>query len=165
MPIASDCLVPPATRWWLRLHAAVMPDYNRKATLYWCLLSGAGLVALAAALLQVARLPMDALAQVLIGGTIAMLAGLFPVRVPGSKNSFAAGEIFIFLLLLMHGPAAGAVAAAAFARGLPLRRMASRNVSHGRAFTTSSRVSPARRASSSTVIPWCAWIKGMIVSA
>ena len=41
-----------------------------------------------------------------------MLAGFFPVRVPGSKNSFAAGEVFIFLLLLMHGPAAAALAAA-----------------------------------------------------
>jgi hypothetical protein len=41
-----------------------------------------------------------------------MLAGFFPVRIPRTKNSFAAGEIFIFLLLLMHGPAAAALAAA-----------------------------------------------------
>ncbi|MES2715195.1 MAG: EAL domain-containing protein [Pseudomonadota bacterium] len=42
-----------------------------------------------------------------------MLAGLFPVRVPHWKNAFTAGEIFIFLLLLLHGPAAASVAAAA----------------------------------------------------
>ena len=34
------------------------------------------------------------------------------MRIPGSKNSFAAGEIFIFLLLLMHGPSAAVLAAA-----------------------------------------------------
>ena len=43
---------------------------------------------------------------------IAMLAGVFPVRIPRSKNSFAAGEVFIFLLLLLHGPAAATLAAA-----------------------------------------------------
>ena len=43
---------------------------------------------------------------------IAMLAGVFPVRIPRSKNSFAAGEIFIFLLLLVHGAGAAALAAA-----------------------------------------------------
>ena len=41
-----------------------------------------------------------------------MLAGFFPFRVPRSKNSFTAGEIFIFLLLLLHGPAAATLAAA-----------------------------------------------------
>ena len=51
-------------------------------------------------------------AQVAVGTLIAMLAGFFPVRVPRSNNSFAAGEIFIFLLLLIHGPAAAVMAAA-----------------------------------------------------
>ncbi len=59
-----------------------------------------------------AALPPAAQAQVAIGCAVAMLAGLYPVRIPGSKNSFAAGEIFIFLLLLMHGPAAAVLAAA-----------------------------------------------------
>jgi diguanylate cyclase (GGDEF)-like protein len=34
------------------------------------------------------------------------------VRIARSKNSFAVGEVFIFLLLLLHGPAAATVAAA-----------------------------------------------------
>ena len=59
-----------------------------------------------------AQLPRAALLQVLAGAAVAMLAGFFPVRIPRSKNSFAAGEIFIFLLLLLHGPAAAALAAA-----------------------------------------------------
>jgi hypothetical protein len=45
------------------------------------------------------------------GAVLAMLAGFFPVRIPRTKNSFAAGEIFMFLLLLMHGPEAAALAA------------------------------------------------------
>ncbi|HEY9106443.1 MAG TPA: sensor histidine kinase, partial [Roseateles sp.] len=44
---------------------------------------------------------------------LAMLAGLVPVRIPRSTNSFTAGEIFIFLLLLLNGPEAAALASAA----------------------------------------------------
>ncbi len=52
--------------------------------------------------------------QVLAGTALALAAGLFPVRVPGTKNAYAVGEISVFLLLLMLmlGPAASAVAAA-----------------------------------------------------
>ena len=54
--------------------------------------------------------------QVLAGTALALAAGLFPVRVPGTKNACAVGEISIFLLLLLLllllGPAASAVAAA-----------------------------------------------------
>jgi diguanylate cyclase (GGDEF)-like protein/PAS domain S-box-containing protein len=89
-----------------------MPDYNRKAVVYWwtVVLLGAGV--LAESMVALAALSKDALAQILIGTTIAMLAGFFPVRIPRSKNSFAAGEIFVFLLLLLHGPAAATLAAA-----------------------------------------------------
>ena len=98
--------------WWKRLHAALMPDYNRKAAWYWWTMVALGAGALAGAAWSVATLPYAALLQVLVGCLVAMLAGIYPVRVPGAKNSFAAGEIFIFLLLLMHGPAAAALAAA-----------------------------------------------------
>jgi diguanylate cyclase (GGDEF)-like protein/PAS domain S-box-containing protein len=98
--------------WWLALHAALMPDYNRKAATYWWLMVLLGLCSLGLAAHQVAALPLPARLQVVIGCVVAMLAGLYPVRIPGSKNSFAAGEIFIFLLLLMHGPAAAVLAAA-----------------------------------------------------
>jgi diguanylate cyclase (GGDEF)-like protein/PAS domain S-box-containing protein len=98
--------------WWKRLHFALMPDYNRKAAWYWWTMVALGAGALAAAAWNVAWLPYPALLQVVVGCLVAMLAGIYPVRVPGAKNSFAAGEIFIFLLLLMHGPAAAALAAA-----------------------------------------------------
>ena len=102
---------PAALGLWARARAALMPDYNRKAAVYWWTMVGAGSAALLWAATTVAALPGVALLQVLAGCAIAMLAGLFPVRVPRSKNSFAAGEIFIFLLLLLQGPAAATLAA------------------------------------------------------
>jgi diguanylate cyclase (GGDEF)-like protein len=101
----------PEPPWWSRLHAALMPDYNRGAAAYWWAMIGLGSLLLGHALATLLALPSPDLVQVGAGVAIAMLAGLFPVRIPGSKNSFAAGEIFIFLLLLMHGPAAAALAA------------------------------------------------------
>jgi diguanylate cyclase (GGDEF)-like protein/PAS domain S-box-containing protein len=94
------------------LHAALMPDYNRKATVYWWLVVALGALALGWALWSLGPSPASVWWQVAAGTTIAMVAGFFPVRIPRQKNSFAAGEIFIFLLLLMHGPAAAVLAAA-----------------------------------------------------
>jgi diguanylate cyclase (GGDEF)-like protein/PAS domain S-box-containing protein len=107
-PIASHAHTP----WWRALHAALMPDYNRKAATYWWFMVMLGLSSLGIALHQVVGLQPAEQARVVVGCAVAMLAGLYPVRIPGSKNSFAAGEIFIFLLLLMHGPAAAVLAAA-----------------------------------------------------
>jgi len=97
---------------WQRLHQALMPDYNRKAALYWWSVVLLGLVVLAHSLQQLAALPLSAWLQIIVGTALAMVAGLVPVRIPRSTNSFTAGEIFIFLLLLLHGPAAAALAAA-----------------------------------------------------
>jgi diguanylate cyclase (GGDEF)-like protein len=98
---------------WSRLHAALMPDYNRQATAYWwaMVVTGAFTIAVAAFVLAARLTPAQGV-QVLLGVLIAMLAGVFPVRIPNSKNSFAAGEIFIFCLLLLHGPAAATLASA-----------------------------------------------------
>ena len=100
------------TAWWSRLHGALMPDYNRQATLYWWTIALLGGAVLVVSLVKVAALSTTARLQIAIGMAIAMLAGIFPVRIPHSKNSFAAGEVFIFLLLLIHGPAAAVLAAA-----------------------------------------------------
>jgi diguanylate cyclase (GGDEF)-like protein/PAS domain S-box-containing protein len=101
-----------ALPWWRRLHGALMPDYNRKAALFWWTAVLAGSALLAVSFTTLVQQTPAVWLQVAGGIAIAMLAGFFPVRVPHSKNSFAAGEIFIFLLLLMHGPAAAALAAA-----------------------------------------------------
>ncbi len=101
-----------ARRWHQRLHAALMPDYNRPARLYWWAAVLVGAVAFVLALAGLAARTPQVWLHVAVGAAVAMLAGVFPVRIPQSKNSFAAGEVFIFLLLLMHGPAAAVVAAA-----------------------------------------------------
>jgi diguanylate cyclase (GGDEF)-like protein/PAS domain S-box-containing protein len=89
-----------------------MPDYNRAATTYWWLVVGLGVAALGYTVWALHALPTAELLQIGGGVLIAMVAGFFPVHIPRSKNSFAAGEIFIFLLLLMFSPAAAALAAA-----------------------------------------------------
>jgi diguanylate cyclase (GGDEF)-like protein/PAS domain S-box-containing protein len=109
-PAAVAAAAPEALR--LRLHRAFMPDYNRKAAGYWWVMVLLGTALLAWNLRVLAGADASDRLQIGAGIAIAMLAGLFPVRVPRSKNSFAAGEIFIFLLLLLHGPAAATLAAA-----------------------------------------------------
>ena len=98
---------------WQRLHHALMPDYNRKATVLWCGVVALGWAGLAWSLFTVAALPWLAWVQIAAGLLLTLGAGLFPVRIPGTKNSFIVGEIFIFLVLLMQGPAAAVVVAAA----------------------------------------------------
>jgi diguanylate cyclase (GGDEF)-like protein/PAS domain S-box-containing protein len=98
---------------WAWLHQSLMPDYNGKATAYWWTVVLLGLAAMVHSAASVAMLPPAALAQALAGMAIAMTAGFFPIRVGRSKTSFAAGEVFIVLLLLMHGPAAATLAAGA----------------------------------------------------
>jgi len=96
---------------WQRLHAALMPDYNRAATTFWwsVVLLGAGVLALH--LVDLATLALPGWLQIAVGAAFAVGVGLFPVRLPGMRQSFVAGDIFIFLLLLLQGPAAAAVAA------------------------------------------------------
>lgn len=98
--------------WHQRLHAALMPDYNRSAATYWWLATTGGGALLVGCLVQVGAMPAMAIVQVALGLALAVCAGLFPVRVPGTRVSFAAGEVCMFLVLLLHGPAAAAVAAA-----------------------------------------------------
>jgi diguanylate cyclase (GGDEF)-like protein/PAS domain S-box-containing protein len=101
-----------AARWWQQAHRALMPDYNRAATTYWWLMFGLGVAAMGYTVWALRGASTAELLQIGAGVVIAMLAGFFPVHIPRSKNSFAAGEIFIFLLLLMFGPAAAALASA-----------------------------------------------------
>ena len=112
LPALPTVAAPAATPWWRRVHQQFMPDYNRKAAVYWwsVVLLGSAVIGHAAA--HVAQLPFGAWAQIIVATVLAMVAGLVPVRIPRSTNSFTAGEIFIFLLLLMSGPEAAALASA-----------------------------------------------------
>jgi len=88
-----------------------MKDYGQSAKLYWWTVTALGCLAFAAGVTGVLRMEPAAMAQVLIGTAVAALVGFFPVRIPNSKTSIAGAEIFIFLLLLVHGPAAAILAA------------------------------------------------------
>ena len=90
-----------------------MGDYSPQAKAYWWVTTLLGGAALCIALVTVGRLESAVVLQVAGGAAIAALTGLFPVRIPGTKTSLAGAELFIFLLLLLHGPAAAAIAAAA----------------------------------------------------
>ncbi len=111
-PARGPAVPPPRQSWVKRLHGALMPDYNRKATAYWWTIVLLGVAVLLHTVAWMTDQPTSVWLQVAAGVVIAMLAGFFPVRVPRSTISFAAGEVFIFLLLLLHGPGAAAVGAA-----------------------------------------------------
>ncbi len=89
-----------------------MPDYNAAATVYWWSAVSVGGCLLLWCLWQVLSMPAPAILQVLAGMAFAMAGGLFPVRVPGTRLSFGVGELTIFLVLLLLGPAAATVLAA-----------------------------------------------------
>jgi diguanylate cyclase (GGDEF)-like protein/PAS domain S-box-containing protein len=111
-PDSAGTAAPPAPRDHDALRG-LLPDYNRAARSYWWLLTLAGALALGASVSAVAALPGATVWQVLAGSAIAALVGMFPLRVPKTKTTFAAADIFIFLLLLLHGPHAAAIAATA----------------------------------------------------
>ena len=90
-----------------------MDDYTPQAKIYWWVTTVLGASILALSFFQVAGLDPTAQLQVAVVVLIAALIGVFPVSIPGTKTSLAGAEIFIFLLLLLHGPAACALAAAA----------------------------------------------------
>ncbi len=100
------------TTWPRRLHAALMPDYTRRATVYWWLAVAGGAAMLVWGAAWLLRQPLAVWAQVLAALVLAVGSGLFPIRLPGTKHSFAVGEIFIFLVLLALGPQAAVLVAA-----------------------------------------------------
>jgi diguanylate cyclase (GGDEF)-like protein/PAS domain S-box-containing protein len=89
-----------------------MKDYTPAAKAYWWTIAVLGIVGIGIATYATLLLPRAMLLQAMAGTLVAALVGLFPVRIPGSKTSIAAGEIFIFLVLLLFGPGPAIVAAA-----------------------------------------------------
>ena len=88
-----------------------MDDYNLAAKTYWWITTTLGAVAIGLAIYSVASLPLASIAQVVSGVALAGLVGSFPA--PRGKVAFTGGEMFIFLVLLMNGPACAGLAAAA----------------------------------------------------
>jgi diguanylate cyclase (GGDEF)-like protein len=100
------------TRFLHRLHAALMPDYNRAAAVYWWMLILAGAVAIGMAIHEAALRPLQSQLQIVAVCIASALAGGFPIPLRGTKSSFSAAEIFIFLALLYVGLDAACLAAA-----------------------------------------------------
>ena len=98
-------------RAWLRLHGALMPDYNRKATAYWWTMLVLGLGAWLASAVTAAGMPALSLLQIAAGVALAMLMAMFPLKIPRTNQVFSLGDMFIVLLLLTHGASAGCLAA------------------------------------------------------
>jgi len=90
-----------------------MPDYNRAAASYWWSLTVLGAAVIAFAIHDASLRPLASQLQILAVCMASMLAGAFPVPLPGTKSSFSAAEIFIFLALLYVGLEAACLAAAA----------------------------------------------------
>jgi diguanylate cyclase (GGDEF)-like protein len=95
------------------LHGALMPDYNRAAATYWWALIVVGAAVLAVATYHAALRPLELQLQIVAVCVASILAGAFPVPLRGTKSSFSAAEIFIFLALLYVGLDAACLAAAA----------------------------------------------------
>ncbi len=107
-PLNAAAVQPP----WRRVHASLMPDYNRRASLAWWLGFALGVAALVWAAAETARLGAAVAMQAALALALAVAAAMFPVRVPGTRHSYAAGDILIFLALLALGPAPAALVAA-----------------------------------------------------
>ena len=90
-----------------------MDDYNLSAKAYWWITAILGAAVIAFAARSILALPASSIAQVAVGVVIAGVSGAYPLRIPGRKTSITGAETFIFLVLMMNGPAAAALAAAA----------------------------------------------------
>src|SRR5207302_1427417 len=77
-----------------------------------CAVLGAGgLAAVGVSGVRVSSLSPANIWQVLAIGLVAAVVGMFPLHPPKTKISIAAGDIFIFLLLLLHGTESAVVGA------------------------------------------------------
>ncbi len=97
---------------WARFHARHLFDYSPAATRGWLLLTLAGTGALAWALTGFVQSPAAQLWAVVGWWCVVAVAAAFPIPIPRSKHSVSPGEVLVFLLLALHGPAAAVMAAA-----------------------------------------------------
>ena len=82
-----------------------------------------GVLGVAALVASVAALGRpETLVQALLGALAAAAVALVPVRIPGTRASIGGAEVFVFLLLLLHGVPGAVVGAAAAAAAACWRR-------------------------------------------
>ncbi|MBI5258288.1 MAG: EAL domain-containing protein [Burkholderiales bacterium] len=105
-PHSVQLTLPTARRWRTRLGAIA-----------WVALVLLGCTAWVHGALVTLAMPPATAMQVVVGAALALLASQFPVKIARTEQSFSAASIFTVLLLLLHGPAAAGLAAAAEAVG------------------------------------------------
>jgi putative nucleotidyltransferase with HDIG domain len=88
-----------------------MSDYNRGARAFWWVTTLAGGLAVGGAVAGVARLPRVGLLEVVALMAVVYLAGLRPIRLPGTQAIITPGDIFIFLSALVLGASAATLVA------------------------------------------------------
>jgi diguanylate cyclase (GGDEF)-like protein/PAS domain S-box-containing protein len=89
-----------------------MHDYPPAAKAVWLTAALLGTIVIVMSAVSVVRLPLDLLAQFLLGGVCAVVAAFFPIKKPGTSEAFSASDLFLFLVLCVVGPAAAVLATA-----------------------------------------------------
>jgi diguanylate cyclase (GGDEF)-like protein/PAS domain S-box-containing protein len=103
----------PCLPWgWTAFRRRHLFDYNPAATRFWLALAACGFCSALAAAVALAGQPGTELAMVLGWTVLVGIAAAFPVEIPRSRHSIAVGDVLIFLMLALHGPAAAVLAAA-----------------------------------------------------
>ena len=88
------------------MHFIEMSDYNRTARAYWWTTTLVGALALGCAISGVLRFSLNGLLELTALMAVVFLAGLRPIRIPGTQASITPGDIFIFLTALFLGASA-----------------------------------------------------------
>jgi hypothetical protein len=96
---------------WARFCAAHLHDYNAAASRLWFGLAFVGALTLAVAGARIVHHEPAELWQILGWAGIVAVAASFPIQIPRSKHSIATGDIVVFLLLALYGPAPAVLAA------------------------------------------------------
>ncbi|HYP25172.1 MAG TPA: HD domain-containing phosphohydrolase [Blastocatellia bacterium] len=88
-----------------------MSDYNRGARIYWWATTILGAMTIGYAVSGVFRLNKTGMLEVAAVMAVVYLAGLFPIRIPGTHSIITPVDVFIFLTATYLGPAAATLVA------------------------------------------------------
>src|SRR5205807_4949157 len=84
-----------------------MSDYNRAAKTYWIFMVAAGAVVFVWAIARCLSLTQIQSGELAAFALFAVVTSAHPIRIPNTKSSFTAGDVFTFLAVLILGvPAA-----------------------------------------------------------
>jgi diguanylate cyclase (GGDEF)-like protein/putative nucleotidyltransferase with HDIG domain len=88
-----------------------MPDYNRAARAYWWTTTILGLLTIGYAVIGVLNFDSTGLIEVAAVMTVVYLAGLFPIRIPGTHSVITPVDVFVFLAAIYWGALAATLVA------------------------------------------------------